>query len=144
MFFSMNDMPQFVIKEIEKLEDALQPVKKKAARYSFWSFPLIALSVFNLSVQLFTMPDIRISGVILYSLIGAMGMALSKEGKYQRKEMIKQSTDYMVERINKSDAVPESIKERYANLVQSRPIQSVGYFVKFLEEENRLERVSYY
>ncbi|WP_169824009.1 DUF5392 family protein [Bacillus marinisedimentorum] len=137
-------MPQFVIKEIEKLEETLQPIKKKAARYSFWSFPLIAFSVFNLFVLLFAEPEFRISSIVLYALIGAAGMAISKEGRYQQKEMIKQSTDYMVERINKSDAVPHSIKEKYTDLVQSRPFKSVGYFVEFLEEENRSERVSYY
>ncbi|WP_226035158.1 DUF5392 family protein [Aquibacillus saliphilus] len=144
MKFAMNDMPHFIKVEIEKLEGDLEPLTKKAARYSFWSLPLIIISFFNLFFLLFVMPGGPISSAILYALLGAIGLALSKEANYHQKEIMKCSIALMVDRINKSDDVKSHVKEKYTTLVQNQSMKAISYFVEFLEEENRAKKLSYF
>ena len=75
--------------------------------------------------------------IILYAVLGALGMALSKEAKHQRKEIQKISTDYVISRIEKSDMASPSLKRKYTEMVKESPVLAINYFVKFLEAENR-------
>lgn len=96
-------MSAYIQKEVEQLQEKLSPFTKKVSRYMFWSLPLIAVSVFNLGFMLFTDPVTREALPMLgiYALIGAIGMALSRETKLKRKEIRKVGAEYAIERIQK-------------------------------------------
>lgn len=137
----MTEMPVFVKREVEKLEEVLAPLMKKVSKYAFWSLPLITLSIVNLFFLLFIVDEYQSTfTLIFYAIIGAFGLALSKEAKLQRKELHKKSADYIIKRIKKSNIVTEDIKNKYVKRVQAQPIRSINYFIQFLEEENRINR----
>ena len=139
MNLPMTDMPSFIKKEVDKLNDTIYPFIKKVSKYSFWAFPLIAFSLINLFFKLVIMPDTRTTvALILYAVMGAFGFALSKEAKHQRKEILKVSEAFIVKRIKKSDVVTETVKERYIKNVKEQPGFAMNHFIRFLEEENRL------
>ncbi|MUK88289.1 hypothetical protein GMD78_07790 [Ornithinibacillus sp. L9] len=146
MNLSMPDMPAFVKREVEKLEEVLSPFVKKVSKYAFWSFPLVTFSIVNLFFLLFIVPseDRVLAALVFYAVLGAFGMALSKEAKIQRKEIQKISSDYIIERMKKSDIVDEQRKGDYITRVQNQPIRAMDHFVKFLEEENRINRQQWY
>lgn len=139
-----EDFPPFVKKEIERLEQALEPDIKKTTTYSFWALPLIIISFFNVVFLLTVTPAGYFPLSIFYALIGAVGLAFSKEARRRQKEVMKRSADYMVERIEKSDAAEMVVKQKYTVLVQQQPVKSFTYFVEFLEEENKAKRISLY
>ncbi|WP_026907977.1 YwnF family protein [Paucisalibacillus globulus] len=139
MNLPMTDMPSFIKKEVDKLNDTIYPFIKKVSKYSFWAFPLIAFSLISLFFMLVIMPDTRTTvALILYAVMGAFGFALSKEAKHQRKEILKVSEAFIVKRIKKSDVVTETVKERYIKNVKEQPGFAMNHFIRFLEEENRL------
>lgn len=139
-----SNFPPFVVKEMEKLESVIQPYIIKAARYSFWSLPLIFLSFFNLFFLLVILPERNNTAIVLYGLIGAIGFALSKEAKHYQNEVIKRSSTYMIDRIKASEIVPSAIKDKYTNLIQEHSSRSYRFFIAFLEEEHRLRRTFYF
>lgn len=134
-----TDMPNFVKRELEQLEEIVSPIMKKVSRYIFWSTPLIILSLINLMTLFFTVQDEKTSpaAILIYAIIGALGFALSKEGKYQQLEIQKMSLQYMKERISKSQWASDPIKTRYQALINENPRKAVPYFIQFLKEEKR-------
>ncbi|WP_026582284.1 DUF5392 family protein [Bacillus sp. J33] len=134
-----TDMPNFVKRELEQLEEKISPITKKAARYIFWSTPLIILSLINLMTLFFTVPDQETSplAIFIYAIIGALGFALSKEGKHQQQEIQKISTAYIKERIKKSQWASDHLKSRYKVLINENPRKAIPYFIQFLKEEKR-------
>lgn len=135
----MTDMPNFIKKEVDKLNETISPFIKKVSKYSFWALPLIAFSIINLFFMLVAMPDTRSTvALIIYAVMGAFGFALSKEAKHQRKEILKVSEDFIIKRINKSEIVAKLVKDRYIQKVKEQPAFAMNHFIKFLEEENRL------
>lgn len=136
----MADVPVFVKREMEKLHEIVGPLMKKASKYSLWSLPLISISVVNLIFLLFFLPEEYKSAttIIVFAIVGAFGLALSKEAKFQKKEIHKLSTDYIVKRINNSNILEEQYKKKYISLVTSQPLQAMHHFIQFLKEENRL------
>lgn len=135
----MTDMPSFVKKEVDKLNETISPFIKKVSKYSFWAFPLIAISLINLFLSLFVMPETSTTvSLILFAVMGAIGFALSKEAKYQRKEILKVSEAFIIKRIKKSTAVEDMIKDRYIQQVKQQPLFAINHFIRFLEEENRV------
>ncbi|MGM8216704.1 DUF5392 family protein [Bacillaceae bacterium W0354] len=143
MVNSMPNIPNFVKREIDKLEKLTKPVTKKAYKYIFWSYPLIFISVINLIVILFFTPGRELfnGSIIFFAVLGALGFALSKEAKHQRKEILKLSSDYMVSRIKNSEVVSEHLKNQYVSLVKQQPSRSLQHFIEFLKKENK---ISYY
>ncbi|RST77352.1 hypothetical protein D4T97_002370 [Siminovitchia acidinfaciens] len=137
--FPMANLPPFIQRELENLSELIQPLLKKSSRYGFWALPLILISVFNLVTILFFIPDRQnmVLTIILYAVLGALGMALSREAKHHRKEIHKISADYVISRIEKSDIAPASLKRKYTSLVKETPGLAINHFVKFLEAENR-------
>ena len=136
-------MSAYIQKEVEQLQEKLSPFTKKVSRYMFWSLPLIAVSVFNLGFMLFTDPVTREALPMLgiYALIGAIGMALSRETKLKRKEMQKVGAEYAIERIQKSEVVSSYRKEEYIERIKAQPLAMMAQFIQFLsEEENRMKR----
>jgi TRAP-type C4-dicarboxylate transport system permease large subunit len=139
MFQRTADVPAFVKRELEKLEEKITPIMKKASKYMFISYPLIFISVLNLFLVLFGMatPENAALTVVVYAVIGAVGMALSKEGKLLRKDTLKRTADYIIERINKSEDASESMKKKYIMLVKGQQILLIQHFIEFLKEEKR-------
>src|SRR5690606_7810873 len=139
MNLPMTDMPSFIKKEVDKLNDTIHPFIKKVSKYSFWAFPLITFSLINLFFMLVVMPDNRTTvALIFYAIMGAFGFALSKEAKHQRKEILKMSEAFIVKRIKKSNVITDTVKERYIKNVKEQPGFAMNHFIRFLEEENRL------
>ncbi len=136
---TIKDMPNFIKREIDLLQEILSPSIKKASRYVFWSFPLISISLFHLFLLLFFpgTNETSVPTLVFYAIIGALGMALSKEGKRYQAHIKKISVEYIVNRINKSEQVLHSVKEHYIHLVKEQPLKSMNYFVEFLEKEHR-------
>ncbi|WP_180994095.1 DUF5392 family protein [Bacillus sp. Marseille-P3661] len=140
MMLYKADMPSFVMRELEKLEQMVSPFLKKASRYAIWSILLISISVVNLFILLFVSPTLegmRLS-IFMYALIGAVGMAFSKEAKFKQKEVINLSTNFIIERMRRSDLVTETTKMRYISLVKDQPLLAIQHLVKFLEEERAI------
>ena len=134
-----TDMPNFVKRELEQLEEKISPIMKKASRYIFWSTPLIILSLINLMTLFFTVQDEKTSPltILIYAIIGALGFALSKEGKHLQLEIQKLSSQYIKERIAISQWASDPIKTRYQALINENPRKAVPYFIQFLKEEKR-------
>ncbi|GEN30899.1 hypothetical protein HNQ35_001365 [Cerasibacillus quisquiliarum] len=137
----MTKMPSFIKREIEQLQRIIGPVARKASKYTFWSFPLIIISVVNLVFLLFILPEEYRNSftLILFAVMGAFGLALSKEAKHQKREIHKLSTDYMIKRIKRSEIVSQSSQNRYIRLIKEQPVHMMHHFVRFLEEEKRQE-----
>lgn len=137
----MPDMPNHVKKEIEKLQDILNPFMKKVAKYSMWTLPLVVFSFFNLLNLIYfgALNRDNLPMILFFAFTGAVGMALYKEVRIQRKEIQKISANYMIERIKKSEIATESHKNQYIALVKEQPIgKMMNHFIMFLnEEENR-------
>lgn len=139
MNLPMTDMPSFIKKEVDKLNETISPFIKKVSKYSFWAFPLIAFSLINLFFLLVVAPETRTTiALILYAVMGAFGFALSKEAKHQRKEILKVSEEFIIKRINKSEVLTNPVKNSYIRKVKEQPTFAMNHFIKFLEEENRL------
>ncbi|HAM81469.1 DUF5392 family protein [Ornithinibacillus bavariensis] len=137
-YLPITDMPSFIKKEVDTLNEAIAPFIKRISKYSFWAFPLIVFSLINLLFMLFIMPDTRTTfSLVIYAVMGAFGFALSREVKLQRKEVIKVSEDFIINRIEKSSALVDSVKDRYIKSVKEQPAFAMNYFIRFLEEENR-------
>ncbi len=137
--FPIANVPPFIQRELEKLNELITPLLRKSSKYGFWSLPLILISVFNLVTILFFIPDKQnmVLTIILYAVLGAFGMALSREAKHQRKKIQQISADYIIERIEKSEVASSSLKRKYIEMVKKSPVLAINYFVKFLEAENR-------
>ncbi|UOR13587.1 DUF5392 family protein [Halobacillus amylolyticus] len=133
MNFSKTDMPGFVNRELERIQEIILPMVKKVSKYTLGSFPLIAISVINLFSLVFIVPGHMSSMFTIgfYALIGAVGMALYKEARHQKKEMKKRSTDYIMERIRKSEVMSDRGKEKYMTLIKDNRLQTMNYFIKF-------------
>lgn len=137
--FPITNVPPFIQRELEQLNEKIAPLFKKASKYGLWSMPLVLISVFNLITVLFFIPDKQnmVLTIILYAILGALGMALSKEAKLQRKEIQKISAEYVISRIEKSDIASASLKRKYTSLIKESPFMAINYFIKFLEAENK-------
>lgn len=131
------DMPNFVKREIEKLEEIIAPLLKKASKYTLFSLPLVFFSTINLFVLLFFSPTGQFEAIPIFicAAIGAIGMALSKEAKIQRVEIQSISSDYIIERIKKSEIASDRLKKEYISLVQKQPLLSTHHFITFLQKE---------
>lgn len=136
----MNNMSTSVRNEIEKLQEIIFPLMKKTSRYVIWSFPLLGIALVNLVWLVLFAPSstgtMIMSGV--YALMGAIGMALFKESKINKKKMRKIGNEYMIERIEKSVYVSEGRKKEYIKFIQKQPIKATSSFIQFLNEEETL------
>ncbi|MGJ7922029.1 DUF5392 family protein [Neobacillus sp. LXY-4] len=137
-FFISDNMPMFIKKEMEQLQNHISPIMTKMSKYMFWATPLKIISFFNLFLILFLTPQTNDNwtALMLYAVLGAVGMALSKETKHQQAELHKLSVNYIVERIKKSDIMSVYRKEAYFRLVKEQPFRMMNHFINFLREEN--------
>ena len=79
--------------------------------------------------------------MFIYAVIGAIGFALWKEAKLNRQEIQNIGVQYMNERIKKSVYVMEDKKKQYIHLINEKPAQAMEFFIRFLQEEDRLRRL---
>jgi len=138
--FSVKNIPTFAKREMDKLQELLLPHIKKASRYGIFAFPLVCIAIINLIMLAFVGSDHIWEIGFVYALMGAIGMALLKESRYQQKEIQKLSSEYILTRIESSHIVQSSVKERYKKLIVSEPIRALPLFVEFLEKEEEMSR----
>lgn len=138
--FMTNDISDYAKKELEQLQEIISPILSKTTRYMMWAFPLIAVSVFNLITLLFFAESSETTMIQLgfFSVIGAFGLALSKERKLKQKEVLKLGHDYMIKRIEKSSYVSDVRKTEYITMIIAQPLIAVNSFIEFVNEEERL------
>lgn len=141
MNMNSPNLPNHIKKEIEQLQEILNPIMKKVAKYTMWTLPLVVFSIFNLiSLTYFGgLNQENLGMIVFFASVGAIGLALYKEVRIQRKEIKKMSATYIIERIKKSDVATDSNKKKYIDLVKDQPIGKMfNHFIMFLnEEENR-------
>lgn len=130
------------MREIEKLEEVIAPFLKRASRYFLWSIPLIFVSFFNLVFLLiFDLSNIQsmLPIILILAVIGALGLALAKESKLQRKQIQKMSSDYIIKRMSSSVVLSDSVKQAYIAKVKDSPAYALEYFIRFLQHENQAD-----
>ncbi|RFU60230.1 DUF5392 family protein [Bacillus sp. V59.32b] len=127
-------------KELEQLQEIISPILSKTTKYMMWAFPLVAVSFFNLITLLFFTESSEATMIQLgfFALIGAFGLALSKERKLKQKEVLKLGNDYMIKRIEKSSYLTDVRKKEYISMINAQPLIAINSFIEFVNEEERL------
>ncbi|WAA09923.1 YwnF family protein [Fervidibacillus albus] len=140
--FMMNSFPDNIKKELEAIQRLIMPIAKKTSKYMIWTFPLIGISVLNIAYLLFFTPWDSNMYIYLgiYATLGALGFALLKETRLNKKEIEQIGVKYMIERIKKSRFVSDERKRQYIQMVKQKPVSAMENFVKFLQEEDRIGR----
>lgn len=140
--FLMNSFPENIKKEIEQIQKLIFPLARKTSKYMFWTFPLIGISFLNIMYLLFFTTNGSENHLLLfiYAILGALGLALLKETKINKKEIEKIGMRYMIERITKSKYVSEERKKHYIRTIKEKPVAAMESFVRFLHEEDRIEK----
>ncbi|KAA0549975.1 hypothetical protein FZW96_01090 [Bacillus sp. BGMRC 2118] len=133
----MNESPHYIRNEIIILQEHITPMMKIVSRYTFWSMPLISISILNIFIYITALGELKPLPVIIFAILGALGLALSKEARLKQLEVQKVSMDFVINRIQKSDRVSDVIKNKYIALIQEQPIKTITHFIKFLEDENK-------
>ena len=138
-FLITNQMSDHIRKEIEAIQRLILPLARKTSRYMFWTVPLIGISVVNLIYLLFFAPEFLDTRflIVLYAFLGALGLALYREIKLNKREMEKISVEYMINRVKQSPFLGDDRKSYYIRLVEKLPVEAWDYFIRFLQEEER-------
>ncbi|WP_062354467.1 DUF5392 family protein [Bacillus kwashiorkori] len=140
-FLTTNSFPENIRKELETIQKLIFPLVRKTSRYMFWTFPLIGISVINLFYLLF-IAKFNLSEMyvilIVYAILGSIGMALWKETRLNKKEIQNIGLRYIIERIKKSIHLSDERKGEYIRIVNEQPINAMESFVRFLQEEDRI------
>jgi hypothetical protein len=142
--FLKNSFPENIRKEIEQIQKLISPLARKTSKYMFWTYPLIGIALINLGYLLFfaTRGDNFYIPLIIYAAIGAFGLALRRESKLNKKEIERIGVRYIIERMKKSRYVTNERKNQYIQIVNEKPILAMENFIKFLQEEDRLRRLT--
>jgi hypothetical protein len=133
----VNDLPKFIKKEIEKMQEPLMPLFRKASKYGFWSLPFILFSFLNLISLLFFTSERNLWEIIFFAAAGAFGMALLRESKLQKKQIQVVIYHYILQRIAQSQLASEALKKKYMTRIKRQPAMTIRFFIGFLEEEHR-------
>jgi hypothetical protein len=142
----MGSFSESIKKEIENIQKLIFPLAKKTSKYMLWTFPLIGIAVLNLIYLLFFSPkenDVYVM-MFIYAMLGAIGFALLKETKINKKEIQNIGVTYITDRINKSSVLTDGRKNKYIQLVSESPVTAMEHFVKFLQEEERVKKLSFF
>jgi hypothetical protein len=140
---SIKQIPVYIQKEIELITKNVRPLVKKSSTYAFLSIPLILFSLTNLFILFMSNGFNREMWptLLVFAVLAAIGMALSKESKSLQKEIQQKSNHYIMERIKTSSIVPDFKKKEFLNLIKKQPVLGFNTFINFLEEEKRLKDV---
>ncbi|WP_053362973.1 YwnF family protein [Bacillus sp. FJAT-27251] len=140
----MSEMPGYIKRELDQLQEVIGPYMKKISKYSIWTLPLLLVSAFNLIFMIFT-GDINGENALaigLFALMGAIGAALFKEVRIQQKELRKKSANYMIDRIKNSEIANDFHKKQYIQQIKNEPAsKTINLFINFLIEENNRKRL---
>lgn len=139
-------LPPFIKREIEKISDKIQPLLKKNSTYFLFGFPLMIVGILNIMMY-FTQGNINIDSALIpgaYALMAAVGLALFQESRLLRKEINTIGKEHMVERIKQSDIMTEGKKKNYILTVEKQKKMDLQPFFKFLTEENKEQKNSYF
>lgn len=139
MNLKVNTIPHYMQNELKKIQLKLNPLLKKNMKYGFFSTVMIGFSVINLFFLLFKNDSYPISKIALciYALIGAIGVALMKENKYNQRKIIDMSQKYVLERMKKSNYLTEARKKNYYQKVNEQPFLAMNVLIEFLTEEEQ-------
>lgn len=137
--FIFKQMPSYVEREMEIITERVKPLLKKSSTYSFIAVPISMVSLINLFFLLiYNGVNKEVMGsLIVFAVLGAIGIALFKESKFLQKEIQQISNKYIMERITKSEYVLDYQKREFIALIKEKPILGFNTFVHFLEEENK-------
>ena len=144
--FFKHSFPENIKKELDQIQELIMPLAKKTSKYMFWTFPLIGVALINLVYLLFfsNQTDGMYRSLGEYSLIGAIGLALLKETRLNKKEIERIGVRYIIDRMKKSRYVTTERKNQYIRRVRQNPVRAMDHFIRFLQEEERLKRLSMY
>lgn len=139
MNIKVNTIPNYMQNELKKIQLKLNPLLKKNMKYGFFSTVMIGFSVINLFFLLFKNDSYPISKIALciYALIGAIGIALLKENKYNQRKIVEMSQKYVLERMKKSNYLTEARKNNYYQKVNEQPFLAMNVLIEFLTEEEQ-------
>ncbi|MDQ0217439.1 hypothetical protein ELQ35_07125 [Peribacillus cavernae] len=144
--FMTGNFSDYVKNELEQLQKTIAPVLSKTTRYAIWAFPLMTISFFNLFFLLFysTTGQVTAIQLVIYALLGALGLALSKERKINQKEVQKLSNEYMIKRIENSSYVNDYRKKSYVDTITEQPLTALNSFIEFINEEEKVKKQNEY
>ncbi|MFA9558322.1 DUF5392 family protein [Evansella sp. AB-rgal1] len=145
MDFSKKDYSSEKIKkEFEELNALLKPFVRKSLLYGIISAPLLSVSIVNLFYLLLIFSaeySILIPGVI-FSITGALGVALFKEALHQNKEARKMTMTYIKARITNSKHVNYHSKADYLMKLEQNKKDFLHIFIQFLKYEDRMKDIN--
>ncbi|MCR6110786.1 DUF5392 family protein [Bacillus sp. A301a_S52] len=135
---------QYVKTEFEKIQTKLSPYIKKSSLYTLVSVPILTFSLMNLFVLIVNMrvSEQTMIPIIVFGVAAAFGLALFKESMYQSKEIYLKSFDYITNRIRKNDELPNAIKDRYLQRLQTEPANTMTIYYEYLQQEERLKKMN--
>ncbi|SDL83461.1 DUF5392 family protein [Sediminibacillus halophilus] len=140
--FMFQNMPGYIQHEIEGVMSKAKSLIKKNTIFTLVSIPLIVFSVCNLFILLYRYGagTEMVYMLLLFALLGSIGIALYKEAKMIRKEIRKVSSEQIMERIEASDVVNDYQKRGFIETIKKQPVLAMSVFIQFLQEEkNRKE-----
>ncbi|MFN2744567.1 YwnF family protein [Bacillus sp. z60-18] len=142
---TFNQMPAFMKEELDNLKRVAAPILKKRLVFLFVAIPLLLASLIYLStfwgqVSFGTESYIKIG---IAAIGAAFGMALLKESSHQKRNVQETVMTYILDRMQKSEVLPDDRKNRYVRAVKEEPFTVMRSFLEFLnEEENRRQRLA--
>ncbi|WP_018924449.1 DUF5392 family protein [Salsuginibacillus kocurii] len=137
--FPPKGASDYVKMECKKLQKNVAPILKKGMILSGIAIPLVGISLFNLSILLFSeglQSDYLLAAGLL-ALVGAFGMALYKESNRQSRIMHEKNLEYMQTRIEESTEIDQFEKDRFQRQLNQEPAHAYQIFHTFLEKEEK-------
>ncbi|KAA6450926.1 DUF5392 family protein [Bacillus swezeyi] len=137
---TFNQMPAFMKEEMDNLKRVAAPLLKKRMIFLFIAIPLILGSLIYLSTFWSEASYMKIG---IAAIAAAFGMALLKESSHQKRNVQQTVMKYILERMQKSEVLPDERKNRYVRAVKEEPFTVMRNFMAFLnEEEIRRQRLA--
>ncbi|MEC1259305.1 DUF5392 family protein [Bacillus swezeyi] len=137
---TFNQMPAFMKEEMDNLKRVAAPILKKRLIFLFIAIPLILGSLIYLSTFWSQSSYMKIG---IAAIAAAFGMALLKESSHQKRNVQQTVMKYILERMQKSEVLPDERKNRYVRAVKEEPFTVMRNFMAFLnEEEIRRQRLA--
>lgn len=136
----MDHVSSYTKKEFENMQRRIAPLVKKSTIFTVASISLISISFFNLYYLLFGHVNNMVL-TLVFSVVGAVGIALYKEVKFQNKEIYNTSINYIKERMMKSEIVPDYTRDKFIEKVKTEPMNAFQTFSDFLHQEERIKKM---
>ncbi|GAB4073848.1 hypothetical protein GCM10028778_13510 [Barrientosiimonas marina] len=140
--WTFKNMPQFIEKELEAIDELVKPQLNKSTKYMMIAIPFLIISIINLFIMLVItgyQSDMLLS-LGIYALLGAIGAALFKESRHVNKEIRQIGMDHIIQRIKSSELVNDYMKDQYINEIKAKPRSSLQTFFNFLSDEHQRQK----